>query len=159
MQRAEGWHPAPRRCPGHSPVVPHPFPRDGPGSQHPQNSSLEAAETEPPPATPAPQGPPGLVSLCSLVVALQSPALSPQAPPQPRGPPCPHIPQLSRLKNPAGGWERLAALPRRFSFIKHKAGGGFSQAVGTAESLFSAASGRKMEEGRETGWPLPLFGF
>lgn len=79
--------------------------------------------------------------------------------PHTRGPRCPRILQHSRLKHPAGGWERLAALPRRFSFIKHKAGGGFSQAVSTAESLFSAASGRKMEGGQETGRPLPLFSF
>lgn len=49
----------------------------------------------------------------------------------------------------------MAALPRRFSFIKHKAGGGFSHVVGTAESLFSAASRRKMEGGQETGRPVP----
>lgn len=79
--------------------------------------------------------------------------------PHSRGAACPRILQLSRLKHPAGGWERLAALPRRFSFIKHKAGGGFSQALGTAESLFSAASGRKMEGGQETGRPQLLFSF
>lgn len=47
----------------------------------------------------------------------------------------------------------MAALPRRFSFIKHEAGGGFSHAAGTAQSLFSAASGRKVEGGQEMGRP------
>lgn len=87
--------------------------------------------------------------------AQQLPSPSPRSPPKHAGPPCPCILQRARLKHPAGGWERLAALPRRFSFIKHKAGGGFSHAVGTAESLFSAASGRKMEGGQETGRPVP----
>lgn len=117
----------------------------------PQQHSLPRGETEPP-------QPRSDLLLCSPLQsgAVQSPSLSPHAPPTPGGPPAL---ASSRLKHPAGGWERLAALPRRFSFIKHKAGGGFSQALGTAESLFSAASGRKMEGGQETGRPQPLFSF
>jgi len=91
---------------------------------------------------------------------------SPTAPVPPLSPQT-AMPSHPPVKHPAGGWERLAALPRRFSFIKHRAGGGFSHAVGTAESLFSAASGRKMEGRQETGRLAPppaaggpsLFGF
>ena len=48
------------------------------------------------------------------------------------------------LTHPVGGWECLAALPRRFSFAEHKAGGGFSHVAGKAQTLFSAVSARKV---------------
>lgn len=42
----------------------------------------------------------------------------------------------------------MAALPRRFPFIKHKADGSFSQALGTAESPFLGS--QREENGRGT---------
>lgn len=166
FQRGEGWHPAPSQCPGHSAhTAPssHIIPKGcagisaSPACQQtslPRGSRDRATSGHPSPAVTSWSGLP-LQPGGGFAEPIPVPPRSPHT----RGPPCPRILQHSRLKHPAGGWERLAALPRRFSFIKHKAGGGFSQAVGTAESLFSAASGRKMEGGQETGRPLPLFSF
>lgn len=156
FQRGQGWHPAPSS----QPHLPTSFPKGcaaisaSPSRQ--QNSFPGGGQRQ---SHPSPA-----VTSCSAL-PLQSgagcaePIPVPPRSPHSRGAACPRILQLSRLKHPAGGWERLAALPRRFSFIKHKAGGGFSQALGTAESLFSAASGRKMEGGQETGRPQLLFSF
>lgn len=145
------------------PVFPHPLPRVVPGAQHPQphreTPSLEAADRagsgHPIKAVTSLSRPPAR-SDSSFHRAQQLLSPTPHSPPGPAGPPCPRILHCARLKHPAGGWERLAALPRRFSFIKHKAGGGFSHAVGMVESLFSAASGRKMEEGKRQAGPCPL---
>lgn len=127
---ARQWHSLPRGS------------RVGAGSGHPSEAVTSLSH---PPAE----------SDGSFHRAQQLPSPSPHSPPTPAGPPCPRSLWRARLKHPAGGWERLAALPRRFSFIKHTAGRGFSHAVGMAESLFLAASRRKMEGGQETGWPVP----
>lgn len=140
------------------PIVPQPVPRDGHEAQHPQpdheTPSLETAEAEQALATRAWSfsHPPAQCDRGFRRAQQPCPPLSPR----PRRTAIPPHPPALPSETPSGRLGTFGCSPKEISsFIKHQAGGGFSHAVGTAESLFSAASGKKMEGGQETGQSVP----